>query len=88
MSIVANFEAARGMLPAGLPVSLLGVIATVLIGVVYSIMTQERPLAGFPLASVEGQSPKKSWLFHGRRLVTESLEKVPAARANNSLADY
>lgn len=76
MSILTKFHALRDMLPSGLPVSVLGVIATVLIGVIYSIATQERALAGFPMATVEGKGPKKSWLWHGRQLVTEALQKV------------
>jgi hypothetical protein len=76
MSTIVNLDAIRGVLPSGLPVSVVGIIATILVGVVYSMLAQERPLAGFPLASVAGKSPRKSWLFHGRQLVTEALHKV------------
>jgi hypothetical protein len=76
MSISAGLDVLRDALPEGLPLSIVGVVATVLIGIVYSYLSQERPLAGFPLATVEGKGPKKSWLFHGRQLVAEGVKKV------------
>lgn len=76
MSISAGVDALRDALPENLPLSLLGIVATVLIGIVYSFITQERPLAGFPLATIDGKGPKKSWLFNGRQLVDEGLKKV------------
>ncbi|ETS75628.1 hypothetical protein PFICI_12572 [Pestalotiopsis fici W106-1] len=79
MSISAGLDALRDALPEDLPLSIVGIIATVLIGVVYSYISQERPLAGFPLATVEGKGPKKSWLFHGRQLVAEGVKKYSGA---------
>lgn len=76
MSINASLDGLRNVLPEGLPLSLVGIAATILIGIIYSVMTQERPLAGFPLVSLDGKSPKKSWLFHGRDLVAEGIQKV------------
>ncbi|KAI4595736.1 hypothetical protein KJ359_006727 [Pestalotiopsis sp. 9143b] len=76
MSISAGVDALRDALPENLPLSLVGIVATVLIGIVYSFITQERPLAGFPLATIDGKGPKKSWLFNGRQLVDEGLKKV------------
>lgn len=76
MSVSATLDALRDALPEGLPLSLVGIAATIIIGVLYSVVTQERPLAGFPLASLEGKGPKKSWLFHGRQLVSEGTQKV------------
>ncbi|KAK6216114.1 hypothetical protein LQW54_003890 [Pestalotiopsis sp. IQ-011] len=69
-------DALRDALPENLPLSLVGIVATVLIGIVYSFITQERPLAGFPLATTDGKGPKKSWLFNGRQLVDGGLKKV------------
>ncbi|KAK7970137.1 hypothetical protein PG996_001428 [Apiospora saccharicola] len=63
------------IIPNGLPLSLVGIVATVVIGIIYSILAKERPLAGFPLAAIDGQSPKKSWIFHGPQTITEALAK-------------
>ncbi|KAK6087007.1 cytochrome P450 [Seiridium cupressi] len=79
MSIFAGLDALRDALPEGLPLSLVGVVVTVLIGIVYSVITQERPLAGFPLASLDGKGPRKSWLFHGRQVVAEGVQKYSGA---------
>ncbi|KAI0479144.1 cytochrome P450 [Xylariaceae sp. FL0804] len=68
-------EAVQRLMPEGLPVSLLLVVATIIVGVVYGIVTAERPLPGFPLVSVDGQSPKNSWMWHGRKTIAEGLEK-------------
>lgn len=76
MAIVESLDAVRGMLPENIPLTLIGVGATVLIGIIYSVVAQERPLAGFPMASLDGKSPKKSWLFHGREVVAEAVKKV------------
>jgi hypothetical protein len=76
MSIVTGLDAIRDALPEGLPLSLVGIAATIVIGILYSIITQERPLAGFPLASIDGMGPKKSWLFQGKQLVAEGSKKV------------
>ncbi|KAH8198925.1 hypothetical protein TruAng_006886 [Truncatella angustata] len=79
MSIVTGLDAIRDALPEGLPLSLVGIAATIVIGILYSIITQERPLAGFPLASIDGMGPKKSWLFQGKQLVAEGSKKYSGA---------
>lgn len=75
MPFISDLQYAS-IIPDGLPLSLVGVIATIVIGIVYSILAKERPLAGFPLAAIQGQSPKKSWLFHGHQTIAEALAKV------------
>ncbi|KAK8055710.1 hypothetical protein PG993_000937 [Apiospora rasikravindrae] len=74
MPFVSDLQFAS-IVPDGLPLSLVGIVATVVIGIIYSVLTKERPLAGFPLAAIEGQSPKKSWLFHGPQTLNEALAK-------------
>ncbi|KAK7950883.1 cytochrome P450 [Apiospora aurea] len=74
MSLISDLQFAS-IVPDGLPLSLIGVVATVVIGIIYSILTKERPFAGFPLAAIQGQSPKKSWLFHGPQTLAEALAK-------------
>lgn len=85
MAFISDLRYAS-IIPDGLPLSLVGVIATVVIGIIYGILAKERPLAGFPLAAIEGQSPKKSWLFHGPQTITEALAKVcmPSEQILNS----
>lgn len=63
------------MLPDGLPVSIQVVIATLVLGVVWSLVTAERPFAGFPVITVDGQSPTKTWLWHGREAIAEGLRR-------------
>ncbi|KAI1656624.1 cytochrome P450 [Daldinia decipiens] len=68
-------EAIQRLLPQGLPVSLQVVIATLVLGFIYSLVTADRPFAGFPVITVDGQSPTKSWLWHGRKAVTEGVKR-------------
>ncbi|KAL7624096.1 hypothetical protein AAE478_005653 [Parahypoxylon ruwenzoriense] len=68
-------EAIHRVLPEGLPVSLQVVIATLVLGVIYSLITADRPFAGFPVVALEGKSPKKSWLWHGRESIAEGLQR-------------
>ncbi|KAH7040188.1 cytochrome P450 [Microdochium trichocladiopsis] len=56
-------------LPEGIPVSLQAVLATIVLGTIYSVVTKDRPVAGIPIASLDGKTPRKSWLWHGRELV-------------------
>ncbi|KAK8050132.1 ent-kaurene oxidase [Apiospora phragmitis] len=51
------------ILPDGLPLSLVGVVATVVIGIIYSVLAKERPLAGFP------------WPSSKAKTITEALAK-------------
>lgn len=69
-------EAIQRVLPDGLPVSIQVVIATLVLGVVWSLVTAERPFAGFPVITVDGQSPTKTWLWHGREAIAEGLRRV------------
>ncbi|KAI0385624.1 cytochrome P450 [Hypomontagnella monticulosa] len=68
-------EALQRVLPEGLPVSIQVVLATLVVGVVYSLVTAERPFAGFPVITVDGKSPMKSWLWHGREAIAEGLRR-------------
>ncbi|KAI2783258.1 cytochrome P450 [Daldinia loculata] len=68
-------EAIQHLLPQGLPVSLQVVIATLVLGFIYSLVTADRPFAGFPVITVDGQSPTKTWLWHGRKAVAEGVKR-------------
>ncbi|KAI1780930.1 cytochrome P450 [Hypoxylon cercidicola] len=68
-------EAIQRVLPEGLPVSIQVVIATLLLGLVYSFVTAERPFAGFPVITVNGQSPTKTWMWHGREALVAGLQR-------------
>ncbi|KAI1339931.1 cytochrome P450 [Xylariaceae sp. FL0016] len=68
-------ESLRHILPEGLPVSLQVVVASLIFGFVYSYISAERPLAGFPVIDVDNQGPKKTWLWHGRQAISEGLQK-------------
>ena len=63
-------------LPHGFPVSLQVVAATLVLGIIYSIVTKDRPYTGFPIITVDGLSPKSSWLYHGRRVLAEGVQQV------------
>lgn len=76
MPIIASTMEVGRLLPEGLPWSVIGIVVTVVVGVVYTVVSRERPLTGFPLATLEGQSPRKSWLQHGRQTMLEALNKV------------
>ncbi|ORY63215.1 cytochrome P450 [Pseudomassariella vexata] len=78
MPTLTNLEL-TSLLPEELPVSVVGIIATVVIGIIYSVLMKERPLAGFPLVVVEGQTPRNSWLYHARRLIIEAQKKHSGA---------
>lgn len=79
MPIIASTMEVGRLIPEGLPWSIIGIVVTVVVGVIYTVVSRERPLAGFPLATLEGQSPKKSWLQHGRQTMLEALSKVQQA---------
>ncbi|KAI0131024.1 cytochrome P450 [Daldinia grandis] len=68
-------EAIQHLLPQGLPVSLQVVIATLVLGFIYSLVTAERPFAGFPVITVDGQSPTKTWLWHGKKAMVEGIKR-------------
>ncbi|KAI5863535.1 cytochrome P450 [Durotheca rogersii] len=68
-------EAIQRILPGGLLVSLQVVLATLVLGTIYSLVTAERPFAGFPVIALEGKSPVKSWTWHGREAIAEGLRR-------------
>lgn len=69
-------EAIRNLVPEGLPMSLQVIGATLLLGIIYSYITTERPSPNFPLISVRGLSPRKSFGLHIREVVQEGLRQV------------
>ncbi|KAI4870598.1 cytochrome P450 [Hypoxylon rubiginosum] len=68
-------EAIQRLIPEGLPVSIQVVVATLFLGLIYSLITAERPFAGFPVVTVNGQSPTKSWMWHGKEALDEGLQR-------------
>ncbi|KAI1086991.1 cytochrome P450 [Rostrohypoxylon terebratum] len=68
-------EAIRSVLPAGLPVSIQVIVATLVLGVIYSIVTADRPFAGFPVISLDGKSPTKSWMWQGKETLQEGFRR-------------
>lgn len=78
-------EAITRIVPNGFPISLQVVAATLLLGFVYSIVTKDRPLPGFPIASLDGMSPKKSYTHHGREVITKALAQVRSSSSHLSL---
>lgn len=62
-------------LPDGIPVSVQAVLATIVLGTIYSVVTKDRPFSGIPVISLDGKSPTKSWLWHGREVVKLGDEK-------------
>lgn len=75
MPLLSSPDTIGGVLPEGLPLSVVGIAATVLIGVIYTIISRERPLTGFPIVSLGGETPKKSWVSRGRELISHVGEK-------------
>lgn len=69
-------ETLQRLLPQGLPISLQVVAATLVLGFVYSLLTKDRPFAGFPVIALDGKSPRKTWLFNGRKALAEGLRRV------------
>lgn len=63
-------------LPEGIPVSVQAVLATIVLGTIYSVVTKDRPFSGIPLISLDGKSAKKSWLWNGREVIKAGQEKV------------
>ena len=69
-------EALQRVLPTGLPVSIQVVAATLVLGIIYSIVTADRPFTGFPVVSLDGKSPVKSWMWQGKETLEEGMRKV------------
>ncbi|KAI1506360.1 cytochrome P450 [Biscogniauxia marginata] len=68
-------EALHRVLPEGLPVSLQVVAATIVLGVIYSLITADRPFTGIPVLHVDGESDRKSWMFNGHETLKEGLKR-------------
>lgn len=62
--------------PDGWLVSIQVITVTLVFGFIYSILTRERPFAGFPVASFEGKSPRKSFFENGRETLTKAMLQV------------
>jgi hypothetical protein len=69
-------EAISRLVPEGFPVSLQVVAGTLILGIVYSLITKDRPFAGFPIITLDGKSAKQTWLFNGKRAIAEGVKKV------------
>ncbi|KAJ8132679.1 hypothetical protein O1611_g941 [Lasiodiplodia mahajangana] len=64
----------RHFLPEGLLT--LQVIAAILaLILIYTVSTKDRPLAGIPLVSIEGKSPKESFLYHGIETLAKGIRQ-------------
>ncbi|KAI1813368.1 cytochrome P450 [Poronia punctata] len=60
----------------GLPTSIQVIALTLIVGIIYSYLTREKPAPGFPLISVRGLSPRKSFAFHSQEVIQEGLERT------------
>ncbi|RWA15034.1 hypothetical protein EKO27_g73 [Xylaria grammica] len=67
-------ETIRNFVPQGLPVSVQVIGATVLLSIVYSFFTKNRPWPAFPVISVRGLGPRKSWMFHGQEVLDQGFK--------------
>ncbi|KAI1744956.1 cytochrome P450 [Xylaria scruposa] len=52
---------------------------TLALGFLFLYFNKDRPYPGFPLAVVEGKSPKESWLYHGKQTLSEGSRKYSGA---------
>ncbi|KAI0536033.1 cytochrome P450 [Xylaria digitata] len=69
-------EAIRNFVPEGLPVSVQVIGATILLSIIYSFFTKNGPWPAFPLISVRGLGPRKSWMHHGQEVLDEGFKKT------------
>jgi hypothetical protein len=69
-------EAIRNLLPKGVPVSVVVIGATILLSAVYSYITKQRPHPDFPLISVRGLGPRRSWMSYSSEVLQEGLKQV------------
>ncbi len=69
-------EAIRKFVPEGLPVSVQVIGVTILLSIIYSFVTKNRPWPAFPLISIRGLGPRKSWMYHSLEVIEEGLKKV------------
>ena len=63
-------------IPEGFPISLQVVAVTLVLGFLYSVLTRDRPHRGFPIVSLDGLSPRKSWAHHGREVIAKGVAQV------------
>ncbi|KAI1106342.1 cytochrome P450 [Jackrogersella minutella] len=68
-------EAIQRLIPEGLPVSVQMVIVALVLSTIYSLITADRPFPGFPVISVDGQNPRKSWTWNGRKALAEGARR-------------
>ena len=64
------------MLPEQLPISVLAIIVTILFALGHSYWTREKPYRGFPILTLEGKTPRESWLYNARQLLEQGRKKV------------
>ncbi|KAI1174554.1 cytochrome P450 [Nemania sp. FL0916] len=69
-------EALLNLVPKGLPLSVQVIGLTIIISIVYAQVTKARPWPAFPLISVHGLGPRKSWLLHAREVMAEGFKKT------------
>ncbi|KAI3332777.1 cytochrome P450 [Ustulina deusta] len=69
-------EAIRKFVPEGLPVSVQVIGVTILLSIIYSFVTKNRPWPAFPLISIRGLGPRKSWMYHSLEVIEEGLKKT------------
>ncbi|KAI1421730.1 cytochrome P450 [Xylaria sp. FL1777] len=68
--------AIQNFVPEGLPVSVQVIGVSILISIVYSYFTKTRPWPTFPLISVRGLGPRKSWMSHSKEVLAEGMKKT------------
>ncbi|KAI1360063.1 cytochrome P450 [Xylaria arbuscula] len=69
-------ETIRKFSPEGVPITVQVIGVIVLLSIAHSYITKRRPWAGFPLISVRGLSPAKSWRSHGYEVLQEGAKKT------------
>ncbi|KAI0425343.1 cytochrome P450 [Xylaria sp. FL1042] len=69
-------EAIRKFVPEGLPVSVQVIGVTILLSIAWSYITQSKPWPAFPLISVRGLAPRKSWMSYGSEVLQEGFKKT------------
>ncbi|KAI0451879.1 cytochrome P450 [Xylaria acuta] len=64
-------EAIRKIVPEGLPMSVQVIGATILFSIVWVLFTKHRSWPAFPVITVRGFGPRKSWMFHASEVLSE-----------------
>lgn len=81
-------DALQRLVPQGLPISLQVVAATLLLGLIYSLVTKDRPFAGFPIIALDGKSPKETYFHNGRRAIQEGVRRVGPITPSSETTPY